>query len=296
MSDAREALETLRRWLANERMSPEVLPYQAKSLDMINFSLDEQEVRLETLRSKAVADYPAILQLEMDRVKFTLRCYMRTRLYKIQKHAFSFVRQVQPLRQSRIGVSSGNSTPVVERSFASREDEATSAIGLQTPPMTRPDSHTNMSVSATDIADRSDTSLNRPVTPSGDARRSQPEDVASVGIPQVELTAEAVMLLSPAEQDFVRNYVVLLKSHLHNSFLNMLPLSYQSIGVRENKEDSVPVPDLNVHCFCRAINETYLDEGSFEGNPLRLEAGSTYVLRYSDVRRKIIETGDCELL
>ncbi|ORX87417.1 GINS complex, Sld5 component [Anaeromyces robustus] len=77
----------MKSWI-NERCSPDILPYN----NLVNDLLEQLEVQSEIIEANKNENVNAafqnmLCQQEMDRVKFILRNYLRTRLYKIEKYA-----------------------------------------------------------------------------------------------------------------------------------------------------------------------------------------------------------------
>ncbi|ORX54779.1 GINS complex, Sld5 component [Piromyces finnis] len=77
----------MKSWI-NERCSPDILPYN----NLVNDLLEQLEVQSEIIDSNKNENVNAafqnmLCQQEMDRVKFILKNYLRTRLNKIEKYA-----------------------------------------------------------------------------------------------------------------------------------------------------------------------------------------------------------------
>lgn len=77
-------------WL-NELGAPEILHYEKElvehfknALDIKEASIQEQETNLENKKENILMGL--VLQMEMDRVRYVLTSYLRTRLKKIEKH------------------------------------------------------------------------------------------------------------------------------------------------------------------------------------------------------------------
>ncbi|CAB83179.1 DNA replication complex GINS protein sld5 [Schizosaccharomyces pombe] len=73
----------------NERMAPDLLPFAEEIVSRV---LDRIEAQRETLQlaigtSSATSYRSVLMQTELERVKFVLRSYMRTRINKIDKYA-----------------------------------------------------------------------------------------------------------------------------------------------------------------------------------------------------------------
>jgi len=77
----------MKSWI-NERCSPDILPYD----NLVNDLLEQLEVQSEIIESNKNENVNAafqnmLCQQEMDRVKFIIKNYLRTRLNKIEKYA-----------------------------------------------------------------------------------------------------------------------------------------------------------------------------------------------------------------
>ncbi|KAJ1785777.1 GINS complex subunit, partial [Coemansia sp. RSA 2399] len=73
----------LTRALTNERAAPDILEYEGTALENLMELVDFQLKRIST-QPALVAN---ILKMDVDRVKYLVRSYLRTRLYKIEQHA-----------------------------------------------------------------------------------------------------------------------------------------------------------------------------------------------------------------
>ncbi|KAG4092449.1 GINS complex, Sld5 component [Neocallimastix lanati (nom. inval.)] len=77
----------MKSWI-NERCSPDILPYN----NLVNDLLEQLEVQSEIIEANKNENVNAafqnmLCQQEMDRVKFIIKNYLRTRLQKIEKYA-----------------------------------------------------------------------------------------------------------------------------------------------------------------------------------------------------------------
>ncbi|KAJ2881049.1 GINS complex subunit [Coemansia aciculifera] len=72
----------LRSWV-NERGSPELLEYEGATLENLMELVEFQTQKMAT-QPAALAN---ILKMDVDRVKYLVRSYLRTRLSKIEEHA-----------------------------------------------------------------------------------------------------------------------------------------------------------------------------------------------------------------
>ena len=91
--------------LTNEKMAPEVLPFQFKLVASVCKLVSKQERRLADDQEKRLKDeegmdqdsrlYASIQRMELERVKFVLKSYLRTRLAKIERHLLYIVEKDQ---------------------------------------------------------------------------------------------------------------------------------------------------------------------------------------------------------
>ncbi|KAI8578840.1 hypothetical protein K450DRAFT_244783 [Umbelopsis ramanniana AG] len=74
-------------WI-NERNSPEILPYRRRLVEDLTELIEHQGmVAMEGLSENVDMRFRSMLyQTEMERIKFLIRNYLRTRLYKIEKY------------------------------------------------------------------------------------------------------------------------------------------------------------------------------------------------------------------
>lgn len=87
-----EEVAKLQRCLLREKASPELLEYEYSLLTSLLEQIDVQQTTLET-RIESVQEHAAaeLYQLELDRVKYLVASYLRTRLLKIQKLMFYLI-------------------------------------------------------------------------------------------------------------------------------------------------------------------------------------------------------------
>ncbi|KAI0051299.1 GINS complex, Sld5 component [Auriscalpium vulgare] len=83
--------QLIRHWM-NERHAPDILPWQGEVLDGLLNHINRQSTTVNLLRgdpdSSEDEHFRIVLaQTEIERVKFVVRSYIRTRLYKIEKYA-----------------------------------------------------------------------------------------------------------------------------------------------------------------------------------------------------------------
>ncbi|KND01198.1 DNA replication protein SLD5 [Spizellomyces punctatus DAOM BR117] len=81
-------------WI-NERCAPEILPYQEHLVNNLLEMLNAQAENVEAQEPNTPdgAFLLVIYQQEMERIKFVIRSYLRTRLAKIQKYTLHFLQE-----------------------------------------------------------------------------------------------------------------------------------------------------------------------------------------------------------
>ncbi|GAA95619.1 uncharacterized protein L969DRAFT_85312 [Mixia osmundae IAM 14324] len=85
-------IETLRRHWQNERMAPEVLPHQEDLVDSLLEQIEQQTDAVNLLKdgdstSEELHFQLMLVQTDMERVKWLLQSYLRTRMDKIERFA-----------------------------------------------------------------------------------------------------------------------------------------------------------------------------------------------------------------
>ncbi|CCO36598.1 DNA replication complex GINS protein sld5 [Rhizoctonia solani AG-1 IB] len=101
----------LLRVLMNERYAPELLPWEGQLVEDVLEKLHQQSQMVEYLRSDDSTSEDehfrmSYVQLDMERIKFQIRSYVRTRLHKIEKYATHIM--ATPELQSRMSVLEQN--------------------------------------------------------------------------------------------------------------------------------------------------------------------------------------------
>ena len=87
--------------LGQEKMAPEILPYQHALVETICKQINnkDREINLRaTNKAQNNTDerfYLNILRMEMERVKYLLKSYLRSRIVKIEKHLLYVVEKDQ---------------------------------------------------------------------------------------------------------------------------------------------------------------------------------------------------------
>ncbi|KAJ1876574.1 GINS complex subunit, partial [Kickxella alabastrina] len=72
----------MRSWI-NERSSPELLEYEGSALENLMELVDFQMQKIQTQQVPFIGN---ILKMDVDRIKYLVRSYLRTRLGKIEDH------------------------------------------------------------------------------------------------------------------------------------------------------------------------------------------------------------------
>ncbi|KAI9093104.1 hypothetical protein DFS34DRAFT_272852 [Phlyctochytrium arcticum] len=86
---------SLTTWWMNERCAPEILQYQDMLVSQLIEMLNAQTENIEPGRDDDDPDKAFLVvlyQQEMERIKFVIRGYLRTRLVKIQQHPLHLLR------------------------------------------------------------------------------------------------------------------------------------------------------------------------------------------------------------
>ena len=82
----------MKRALTNEKVAPEILPFQERLVRDLKDQLDNQQAVIdETPTNPDEAFASGLYQMEIDRINFMLASYLRTRLFKIQKHVLAIL-------------------------------------------------------------------------------------------------------------------------------------------------------------------------------------------------------------
>ena len=86
------ALLKLKRALVNEQIAPEILNYENAAVSELRERVEQQEAAVNDVMDGDASDgdvfTTGLMQMELDRVRFLIRSYLRVRLAKIEKHAF----------------------------------------------------------------------------------------------------------------------------------------------------------------------------------------------------------------
>ena len=85
--------------LHNEKMAPELLPFQHRLVESVKKLILRQEKKIrDQAASERDADdrfYLNIIKMELERIKFIFKSYLRTRLLKIEKSYLYIVEKDQ---------------------------------------------------------------------------------------------------------------------------------------------------------------------------------------------------------
>ena len=90
----------MKQLLGQEKMAPEILPYQHALVETIckQINMKDREITQKAQRKQQHGDdrqYLNIMRMEMERVKYLLKAYLRSRIVKIEKHLFYIVEKDQ---------------------------------------------------------------------------------------------------------------------------------------------------------------------------------------------------------
>ncbi|KAF2884147.1 hypothetical protein ILUMI_22036 [Ignelater luminosus] len=87
---AAEVIERMEEAWLNEKFAPEILPNKSEIVDCLLGQISYMEENLQNLSSN---DFQKSLhQMEVDRLRFIITSYLRTRLEKIETYVFSIVK------------------------------------------------------------------------------------------------------------------------------------------------------------------------------------------------------------
>lgn len=97
----------LKRAYTNEKCAPELLPFEADLVSRVTEQVEHQEGTVSSARAAAAAGSGAgaddlmahIYHAELNRVRFLLRAYYRTRLFKIERNAVHVLKEPEVLER-----------------------------------------------------------------------------------------------------------------------------------------------------------------------------------------------------
>eukprot|EP00026_Physarum_polycephalum_P018669 Phypoly_transcript_20335.p1 GENE.Phypoly_transcript_20335~~Phypoly_transcript_20335.p1 ORF type:complete len:124 (+),score=14.87 Phypoly_transcript_20335:44-373(+) len=77
-------------WL-NEKSSPEILQYESELVSTLLAQIENQQQYFNEAVSNPAEQFQSHLyEMEAERVKYVIRCYLRTRIAKIEKHFLTY--------------------------------------------------------------------------------------------------------------------------------------------------------------------------------------------------------------
>lgn len=94
--------------------------------------------------------------------------------------------------------------------------------------------------------------------------------------------------LSRQELTFAQEYFFMMGMHMKDNVLSKMPIGYEQL-VKQHRnsteKDTMPMPDLNHHVFCKVLEDrgtVELDEEGLE--TAQFEQGDLYVVRYKPIQ------------
>ncbi|KAI8328015.1 hypothetical protein BC941DRAFT_445808 [Chlamydoabsidia padenii] len=90
-----DSIVILTRLWMNERNAPELLPYQKHLIDNLIEMIEAQaNIVMEEMASNLESKFASMLyQTEMERIRYLIKSYLRTRLFKIEKYTLELLRK-----------------------------------------------------------------------------------------------------------------------------------------------------------------------------------------------------------
>lgn len=81
-------LEKVTKAIIKERESPDILPYETDIITELEKLIATQEEALEDVEAVTPTEnfFNSIYKLEVERMKYLLKSYLRTRIFKIEKY------------------------------------------------------------------------------------------------------------------------------------------------------------------------------------------------------------------
>ncbi|CAH1962028.1 unnamed protein product [Acanthoscelides obtectus] len=96
---AAQVIEMMEEAWVNEKFAPEILPHKMEVVDCLLGQIAYMEENLQSLPS---TDFKkSIHQLEVDRLRFLVSSYLRTRLEKIETYVTHILKQEQQRHESK---------------------------------------------------------------------------------------------------------------------------------------------------------------------------------------------------
>ncbi|KAF8477023.1 hypothetical protein BDZ91DRAFT_688061 [Kalaharituber pfeilii] len=111
----------------------------------------------------------------------------------------------------------------------------------------------------------------------------------------------ALSNLSPPEQSYLKSHLALLNNHYLASFLRNFPAQLRRLDDTAGGISMIEEPDLDSAVFCAVVKDVGGEDGGAEvvipgtGARFTLRKGDVYVVRYSAVRKFVLE-GAVELI
>lgn len=92
-----EVIQIIEEAWVNEKFAPEILPHKAEIVDCL---LEQIQFMEENLKNLSTTDFrKSIHQLEVDRLRFLVSSYLRTRIEKIETYVTHILQQEQQRNQ-----------------------------------------------------------------------------------------------------------------------------------------------------------------------------------------------------
>eukprot|EP00750_Incisomonas_marina_P019577 INCI3582.1.p1 GENE.INCI3582.1~~INCI3582.1.p1 ORF type:complete len:178 (+),score=36.44 INCI3582.1:252-785(+) len=90
--DFSDAFLDLRRSYMNEKLAPELLPFNEELVDTIKATLANQQDQIDEMEPADVGEgvMLSLLRMENDRIDFMLKSYLRARLQKIERYILHY--------------------------------------------------------------------------------------------------------------------------------------------------------------------------------------------------------------
>ncbi|CAO3592006.1 unnamed protein product [Absidia cylindrospora] len=90
-----DSIESLTRSWMNERNAPELLPYEKHLVDtLIEMVEDQANIVMDEMTSSLDNKFASMVyQTELERIRYLIKSYLRTRLFKIEKYTLELLRK-----------------------------------------------------------------------------------------------------------------------------------------------------------------------------------------------------------
>eukprot|EP00002_Diphylleia_rotans_P018486 TRINITY_DN3579_c0_g4_i2.p1 TRINITY_DN3579_c0_g4~~TRINITY_DN3579_c0_g4_i2.p1 ORF type:complete len:215 (-),score=49.84 TRINITY_DN3579_c0_g4_i2:338-982(-) len=92
-------VRSLRRCWINERSSPDVMPFETELIRNMMEQIENQEANIGQVNDPSDALMASIYRMEIERIRFVIRSYLRTRLEKIQQNVLHILSNRELLRR-----------------------------------------------------------------------------------------------------------------------------------------------------------------------------------------------------